>query len=305
MLERWRFRRQVRALAPEVLVSGPAPEPGRLGFFVVHFNAPDFLDLNLAALAAQHPAAAVTVLDNGSEPAALEAVARAVEMRGGVTLLGGRGDKPRHTVALQALFDVAVRDGVGAAVFLDQDALLLEPVDGLVRRLGPDTLLIGPRDAVSIPRADGPLAAGWMRSAPSRIHPSFLVLDPRRVRAVLGAWPFAFDRRAERTARRGGWEYEPYHALSVRAADRILFLDMRMSDVLPPLTFYELDGHAHACHAWYSSRTAGLSDTDTVDGLPVAWVRARRLAVLERMRALAAGRSEAGLGNGAYPKSSR
>ena len=294
--KRRQLQQRVRALAPRVLAPGRAAGPGAKGFYLVHYNAPDFLELALDAIGVHHPESAVTVLDNGSRPEAIDAVKRAVRRRPHVRVLLAHGDKPRHTVGLQALFALAVEDGVSTAVFLDQDALLLCPVDDLAARLGANTRLVGAADAVFIPRTDGPLKSGWMRSAPSRIHPSLLLLDPSRVRRTLGPWPFAYDRRAERSARRGGWEYEPYHALSVRAEERIVFLDTRMCEALPPLTFYELGGHAYACHAWYSSRTEGRSDTDQVDTLPVAWIKARRAAILERMRELASGR---------YPSSAR
>lgn len=287
--KRRQLRQRVRALAPRMLTPGRATEPGATSFYIVHYNAPDFLDLALEAVGTHHPQAAVTVLDNGSQPEAIEAVERAVHRRPHVRVFLARGDKPRHTVGLQALFALAVEDGTGTAVFLDQDAVLLRPVDDLAARLGPDTLLVGAPDAVFIPRTDGPLESGWMRHAPERIHPSFLLFDPSRVRHALGPWPFAYDRRAERSAHRGGWEYEPYHALSVRAADRILFLDARMSESLPPLTFYGPEDRPFACHAWYSSRTEGRADTDHVDTLPVAWIRRRRAAILAHMRGLASG----------------
>jgi hypothetical protein len=283
---RRRLERRLRALAPQV-VCGARPDEARgaaLAFGLVHYEAPDFLHVALGAVAAHHPDAPVTVLDNGSCDDALAEAEAALAACPRATLLRGHGDKPRHTVALQALFDRALAAGVRTVVFLDQDAMLLRPVDGLRPLLEEGALLVGARDAVRLPRDDGPLSKGWMRSAPLCVHPSFLLLEPRRVAEALGPRPFAEHPLAARAAQAGGWEPEPYHGIAMRALPHVQFLETRVSDALPPLTFYEVDGHAYACHAWYSARTTGHGDDDTVDGLPVGWLRARRAAVLAWMR---------------------
>lgn len=286
---RRRFARRRRALVPEVVVAARDPVRGAapLGVHVVHWNAPDFLRVNLARLAALHPEAPVTVLDNGSGPDALRAATVALGVCPRATLLRAQGDKPRHTLALQVLLDRAHRTGESQALFLDQDAMLLRRVDALGEHLAAGALLVGARDEVVLPRTDGPLRAGHLRAAPAMVHASFLLLEPQRLVRALGPTPFVQHPLARLEAEIGGWQGEPYHGLAVRCRGRIVYLESRVSATLPPLTQYELGGVAYACHAWYSSRAAGLGDHECVDGLPVAWLRARRAAVLAWMQGTA------------------
>ena len=146
---RRRLERRLRALAPRY-VAGAGPDEVRgasLAFGLVHYEAPDFLRVALSAVATHHRDAPVTVLDNGSSAAALAEAKTALAVCPGATLLRGHGDKPRHTVALQTLFDRALDADVQTAVFLDQDAMLLRGVDDLAPLLD-EALLVGARDAV-------------------------------------------------------------------------------------------------------------------------------------------------------------
>ena len=246
-------------------------------FCIVHWNAPDFLLLNLKQLEALHPESKIYILDNGSQKSNLYAVKKGLEQFDNITLFSAkpvsRKGGMNHTVALQFLLNYSAEQSDEIAVFLDQDCLLSKSIEGLAAKLNNDCLLVGARDYVVIPKECGRLKPGKLRIYPNRVHPSFMILQPKRIRQLFGDYSFFHPKVVSDR------HYELYHGLSYRLQGRILFLETKVHEEIPLLTSYLHQGIIYAWHAWYSSRTVGLSDQDFVDSHPVFWLReTRRLA---------------------------
>jgi hypothetical protein len=125
---------------------------------------------------------------------------------------------------------------------------------------------------VIIPKDFGPLKKGILRYARDLIHPSFMILQPSRIHHLFGDLSLYDARTADSALYDEKATHEPYHGLSFKASGRILFLDTKMHDEIPFLTSYMHQNTTFAWHAWYSSRTTGLSPQATIDGLPASWV---------------------------------
>jgi hypothetical protein len=261
-------------------------------FCIVHWNAPDFLLLNINQIQALHSEGKIYVLDNGSLEVNINTVKKELEQFDNVTLIAVTGERKSlisklfptvttrlhdwftHTLALQFLLNYSSKQSDEIAIFLDQDCILCNRIDKLASMLNEDTLLIGARDYVEIPKDFGPLKQGKLRSAYNFVHASFMILQPKRIRQLFGDYSL-FHRNAMR---------EPYHGISYRTAGKILFLEANMHDTIPLLTSYSYKGVTYAWHAWYSSRTLGLSSRELLDGLPISWLREVRHLAYEYMK---------------------
>ncbi|MCX8205493.1 MAG: hypothetical protein N3H31_07585, partial [Candidatus Nezhaarchaeota archaeon] len=154
---------------------------------------------------------------------------------------------------------------------------LCRRVDELIDCLiGQNVLVIGARDYVKIPKGYGPLRPGFLRKYPCFIHASFMILKPKQIRKIFGNYSL-YHRNAL---------HEPYHGISIRSAGKIVFLDSEMHDSIPLLTRYSWKGKTYAWHAWYSSRTVGLSLNELLDELPVSWLRKVRKLIYDFMENL-------------------
>lgn len=263
-------------------------------FSIVHWNAPDFLSLNIDQIQVLHPESKIYVLDNGSREANLNVVKKELEQFDNVTLIAVKGERKSlicklfpaitarlrrwftHTLALQFLLNYSSKRSDEILIFLDQDCILCNRIDRLASMLNKDTLIVGARDYVVIPKDFGPLRQGKLRNAHNFVHASFMILQPKRIRQLFGDYSF-FHWNAVR---------EPFHGISIKASGKILFLETKMHDNIPLLTSYFYKGVTYAWHAWYSSRVVGLSSQELLDGLPVSWLRETRRLTYEYMKKL-------------------
>lgn len=284
------FKNFLQNIETEILLESSFNAP--LVFSIVHWNAPDFLSLNVNQIQLLHPESKIYVLDNGSLKDNLNAVKKELAQFDNVTLIAVKSERqtvinklfPRvtarlrhwftHTLALQFLLNYSSKQSDNITVFLDQDCILCNRIDRLVNMLDENTLLVGARDYVVIPRDFGPLKQGKLRNAHDFVHASFMILQPKRISQMFGDYSF-FHPIVTR---------EPYHGISIKAAGKILFLETKMHDTIPFLTSYSYKGVTYAWHAWYSSRVAKLSTQELLDGLPVSWLREVRRLAYEYMK---------------------
>ena len=280
------FKRMLYDLKPKLILQGE-PRGRKLAFCIVHWNAPDFLLLNVNQLEALHPESNIYILDNGSEPSNLDAIKEGLERFDNITLISARPKNSDHTIALQFLLNYSARQSDEIAVFLDQDCLLSNNVDSLTVNFNNDILLIGARDCVVIPKVYGPLKKGKLRNHPHAVHASFMMLQPKKILRLFGKYPFS-----QKKMKNAPWPFRQfYHVISYRAQRHIMFLETKMHDKIPILTSYSHQGVIYAWHAWYSSRTFKLSDQDSLKhkssrkgGLPVPWLREVRKLAYEYMK---------------------
>lgn len=267
------FKRSLCETKVKCLVADRSAEPHLLAFCIVHYNAPDFLSLNVRQCELLHPNARIYVLDNGSTELCLREAVRSLKRFDNTTLLCARPIESSHLVGLQLLLNYSVEQRDEFMVFLDQDCILTRTVDELLAKLSVNLLLIGPADYVEVPRDYGPLKRGRLRNAPRCIHPSLMILQPRRIAQLFGEAAFSPHYKAWEEAHVNDWQYEPFYSLSYRARGRIGYMKMRMSSEVPLLTSYLYEGRVYAWHAWLSSRIWSLSPEDLIDDLLVSWRR--------------------------------
>ena len=266
------FKRALQKLKVKLVFQCKSESPGQ-AFCIVHWNAPDFLLLNVKQLEALHPESKIYILDNGSQKSNFYAVKRKLEQFDNTTLFSAKPVYPDHTVALQFLLNYAAKQSDEIAVFLDQDCILSNSIEGLAAKLNNDHLLVGARDYVVTPKEYGQLKPGKLRKYPNRVHASFMILQPKRIRQLFGDYSFFHPKVISER------HYELYHGLSYRLQGRIVFLETKMHREIPLLTSYFHQSTTYAWHAWYSSRTVGLSDQDFLGSLQVSWLReVRKLA---------------------------
>jgi hypothetical protein len=238
-------------------------------FCIAHFNAPEFLDAALHAVRRFYPDARVIVADASSEWRQY-AAAQSVCRRHGAEL-HPLATRHRHTGLLNYMFR-QIRSRV--AVFLDQDCVLLEPLDPRIRRLNLDKALIGPRDEMRCTHpgfcAGYPELAGFsLRARPEFVHASLMVMDAPRIRAW-SAKPFVW---------RNEWGRHPlerYYGLTelVRRnqPDGVLTLDSAHTGYGLGHV-YTFNGSQIAYHQWYSGQVYGQAGK--LDALFDAdWLRA-------------------------------
>jgi hypothetical protein len=261
------FGRMLRNMKVESLLANKKGDDSRRAFCIVHWNAPNFLLLNVKQLELLHPESKIYVFDNASSEANLNAVLSGLKGYENVTLFSNKRDYSNtwacHIMGLQFLLNYAARKADSVVTFLDQDCVLANRVDDLADQLDSKvTLLIGVRDYVEVPHDYGPLKKGTLRNFPSVVHGSFMMMQPLVIHSLFGDHSLL-----------DGRSFEPYHGIARKAAGKTLFLETQMHDELPLLTRYVYTGKTYAWHSWYSSRTVGMKDTEVLNGLPVFWLK--------------------------------
>jgi hypothetical protein len=246
-----------------------SPSSSPLTFCIAHFNAPAFLDASLHSIRRFHPEAQVIVADASSAWPEFLAARTACDRRGATLhpLVG----RHRHTGLLNYMFN-RVTSPYG--VFLDQDCLLLERLDPLVRTLQDGKALAGPRDEMRLTnprlcRTLPELANFRFRSRSDFVHASLMALNVPRVRA----WsrePFVW--RTEW----GPHPLERYYGLTelVRRnqSDGVLTLDSAHTGYGLGQA-YLFGGRVLAYHHWYSGQVYGRRDK-LDDLFDAGWLRA-------------------------------
>lgn len=249
---------------------------GKLGgspvFCIVHWNAPDFLLLNVSQIELLYPNSKIYVLDNGSQQANINAVEKGLKRFNNITLFAASPGYPNwamrigadrllysHTKGLQFLLNYAAEKRDEIAVFLDQDCVLSNNIDDLFAKLGRNVILIG---------------AKYGRTN-NLVHASFMILQPKRVNQLFGKFSFFHEHINSP---------EPYHGLSFKAKGKLLFLEFKPHDQIPAISSYFIQGKTYAWHACYSSRTVGYSAKDYLDGYPVSFLQKARKLAFEYMK---------------------
>jgi hypothetical protein len=284
-----------------------------IAFCIVHWNAPDFLFLNVSQLESLYPDCSILVLDNRSKKQDMESARKNLKQFNNVTFFSA-ALKPwslvkifglddlflsyTHSKGLQFLLNYAAKKQIEIAVFLDQDCILNRKIDPLIQKIGDNIWVVGARDYVVIPKDYEPLRkVFWtkpeafgdnLRYARNMIHASFMILKPVQIRQVFGDLSLIEEGSIIKSYQRAcGLPFavvEPYYGISIRTAGRILFLETRMHDTIPLLTSYSNEGIVYAWHAWFSSRTTGFLSHQMMDGLPVRWLSEARKGELEFMQ---------------------
>jgi len=247
-------------------------------FCIVHWNAPDFLLLNIKKIQLIYPNSKLYVLDNGSQESCAKELVTTLKRFENITLFLANPKAKLdhtldHTLGLQVLLNYSAMQQDEFTVFLDQDCILFHNLDELLLRFSSrkDLLVIGARDYVTIPRQHNWLLPGhYLRRASKLIHPSLMIVQPKRIVELFGTTAFFPLPKAWEEARANKWSYEPYHSISYRCRGHILYLETRMHDEIPLLTCYYYNDTIYAQHAWYSSRTTLLPVNDLLDGIPVS-----------------------------------
>ncbi len=284
--EKRAFSQKLNDLGIKCLISNTSPktENNSPAFCIVHWNAPDFLLLNIKQLDLIYPNSKKYILDNGSKKSILKEIVTSLREIKNVTLLSVKPNADSdHTIGLQVLLNYSAQQQDEVSVFLDQDCILLHKVDDLLMKFQSekDLLLIGARDFVVVPkRLKSLIPWNFLRCAPKMIHPSFMIMEPKRIIEIFGQTAFSPRRRAWEEARENRFGYkpynEPYYSISHKTRNHILYLETKMSNEIPFLTSYSYDSIIYAYHAWYSSRTTNLSSQSSIDGLPLSLIQNMR-----------------------------
>jgi hypothetical protein len=281
--EKRNFLREFNDLSVKCVIPGRSEKSRNSGpaFCIVHWNAPDFLLLNIKQLDLIYPNSNIYILDNGSQESYLEELVTILKHYKNVRLFSVRPEaKSDHTLGLQVLLNYSAMKQDEFSVFLDQDCILLRNLDDLLLkfRSQQDLLIIGARDYVTIPKQHSSLlpwpSARLLRCAHKMVHPSLMIVQPTKIVELFGLVAFSPHPRAWEEACDNEWGYEPYneryYSISYRGRGHILYLETRMHDEIPLLTSYSLNSVVYAYHAWYSSRTTLLSANDLLDGVRVS-----------------------------------
>jgi len=252
----------------QILIQSNIDSP--ISFCIVHWNAPDFLLLTVSQIELLYPNSKIYILDNGSQQINLTSIKAGLKKFNNVTLfalfgcpkwakkfgLDIRFEWQSHTAGLQFLLNYAAKQSDGIAIFLDQDCIISTRIDKLFSKFSKDILLIGARDR-------------WRgHAAYYLIHPSFMILQPKRIKQLFGDSSL-YDKRTESLV---AYARDPYHGISIKALGKILYLEPRMHAKIPLLTSYEYNETIYAWHAWYSSRTIGTNSA-SIDGYPISWLQ--------------------------------
>lgn len=235
--------------------------PDDLAFCIVHYNAPDFLELNVRQLSKLHPRSKVYILDNGSAPEVVVDLGWLREYPN-VEFMVARGES-EHAVGLQYLLEHSAKQGDKYACFLDHDCILADRLLKILGCLGYSANLIGPQ-YLSTPDT----------ALPGMIHSSLAILDPVRTFRAYGRHAFDFIKTNQ----------EPMFGISQRCAGHILFLKHSFNDPHEGISTYYYGNDPVAWHSWYSSRLGSLPDSAILDGKLVGLRRARRARNLEFLR---------------------
>lgn len=296
--EKRTFSRELRDLEIKCVIPVRSEKSGNSvpAFCIVHWNAPDFLILNVEQLELIYPNSKIYILDNGSQKSSLEELVTALSKFKNVAIFSATPKaKSDHTIGLQVLLNYSAMQQDEFSVFLDQDSILCRSIDALLLkfRSQKDLLLIGARDYVVMPKQHKRLIP-WdtLRSAFTMIHPSLMILQPKKIVQLFGNIAFSPHIRAWEEARDNKWQYEPYQSISYKARGHILYLETKMHSKIPLLTSYSYKDVVYAYHAWYSSRTTLLSLEDSLDGVPVSILLSIRKKVYEYMQQIHKSNSE-------------
>jgi len=240
-------------------------------FCIVHWNAPDYLILNVNQIRNLYPNSKIYILDNGSQQQYIDTIKKDLNGYDNVTLFAATPKHRKfiskigldrllycHLNGLQFLLNFAAESGDQIAIFLDQDCILSSRIDSLLKKLNEDILLIGPKT--------GDL---------NLVHASFMALQPIRIHQLFGKFSF-FHEKTDGP--------EPYHGLSLKIQGKILFLKTSRHEKIPALSAYSNEDQIFAWHAWYSSRTVGCSDETSLDGTPISFLRKVREQSIEFLR---------------------
>jgi len=232
-------------------------------FLIPHFNAADFLAATLDAIRRFHGDSRIVVADATSTLGQLRE-ARSVCRRFEAEL---HILPPifRHT----ALLDYLLNQAKGRVVFLDQDCVLLAPLDALLER---DEILIGPRDRMILTHPNVSARYSQWANVPLRdnagyIHASLMILDAPGIRAQFGKKPFRWSRDL------GTQQLEKYYGL----CEKIKRSGVPMHALEAKHSAYGLgmvylnEGHAVAYHNWYSGRIHGKQGE--MDGIDISWLK--------------------------------
>ena len=261
------FGKMLRSMKVEQLRTNRKGDDSRRAFCIVHWNAPHFLLLNVKRLELLHPESKIYVFDNASSEANLKAALTELKGYENITLFSSKRDYSHtwacHIMGLQFLLNYAAQRSDSVTIFLDQDCILVNRVDDLIDKLdGKETLLIGVRYYVEIPKNYGLLKEGTLRNLPDTIHGSFMAMQPVVIHGLFGDQSLI-----------DGKAFEPYQGIARKLAGKTLFLEMQKHAEIPLLTRYMYRGKTYAWHSWYSSRIVGMKDTDVLDGFPVSWLK--------------------------------
>jgi hypothetical protein len=241
-----------------------------VAFCIVHWNAPEFLILNVRQIELLHPNSKIYVLDNGSQQINLTSIYTHLKEYKNITLLSLRGcpewgkkfgldslfEWQTYATGLQFLLNYSAKQSDEIAVFLDQDCILTRCVDPFFSKFDKEVILIGARDR-------------WRGHAYSKlVHNSFMILQPKRIHQIFGNSSF-YDPRAESF----GPNLGDHAGISFKALGRILYLEPQMHAKIPLLTSYMYNETIYAWHAWYSSRSIGAATNNaSIDGYPISWL---------------------------------
>jgi hypothetical protein len=259
-------------MRPQILLQSKVDS--LIAFCIVHWNAPDFLLLNVSQIELLYPNSKIYIFDNSSEQVHLASIKAGLKKFNNVTLFSLLGcpkwakklhldmlfQWQNHTAGLQFLLNYSAKQSDEIAVFLDQDCILSTHVDDLFSKFSKDVVLIGARDSWREKEV-------WSKF----IHASFMILQPICIRKLFGDYSF-YDKRTQSLQHWWG-DACTFHGISFKASGRILFLEPRGYEKIPLLTSYVYDETVYAWHCWYSSRTVGMISTASVEGFSVAWLR--------------------------------
>lgn len=261
------FGRMLRNMKVEQLLTAMGGHGSQMVFGIVHWNAPNFLLLNVRRLEFLHPESKIYIFDNASSESNLEIAISELKGNPNVTLFSSKRDYSNtwacHIMGLQFLLNYAAKESDSMVTFLDQDCILANRVDDLAQLLNDkETLLVGVRDYVEIPHDYGPLKKGTLRNFPNAVHGSFMMMQPLLIHNLFGGRSFI-----------DGRSFEPYHGIAHKTAGKTLLLETQMHVEIPLLTRYLYNGKTYAWHSWYSSRIFGMKDTELLNGLSVFWLK--------------------------------
>lgn len=274
------FNYKKNRIKKQAVIRGKKNNP--LVFCIVHWNAPDYLLLNIRQIQLLYPHSNIYVLDNGSQQVNLDAAKRGLEKFNNVTFFSAKlqtGNlvarlvnkvKFSHSKGLQFLLDYSAEQSDEIAVFLDQDCILSNNIDCLLAKFGKDVVLVGARDYIFVPKDYGPLRKGILRNYGMFVAAFFMILQPLRIKRVLGNFSFETQNR---------FGDDPFHNISFKAQGKILFLETQMHEIIPFLTRCMHQNITYAWHAWYSTyRYRYMCRTDRrglqlmIDNYPVSWL---------------------------------
>jgi len=231
-------------------------------FGIVHWNAVDFLLLNIEQLEKLHPESKIYIFDNRSAESQLRLLNNKLKEYENITLISNKNDYSNslinHTIGLQYLINHSANQNDDVIVFLDQDCIVNIKLDSLISKLNANNLLIGARDVVEIPKDYGLIKKRMLRNYPGKVHASFMIMQPAKICEMLGKRSL-FDRKT----------FEPYHGISKKLNNKIIFLDTKVHDEIPLLTSYSYENKIYAWHSWYSSRTTRMNENYILDGISV------------------------------------